>query len=105
MGDMGYLDEEGFLFLTGRSAEVIIAGGVNIYPVEIDQEVLEHPAVYDVAAVGVPNEEWGEEIKAVEIGRASCRERVCQYVKISVVAVSLKKKKIKEDSNKRSKVN
>jgi len=65
MGDMGYLDEDGFLFLTGRSAEVIIAGGVNIYPVEIDQEVLEHPAVYDVAAVGVPNEEWGEEIKAV----------------------------------------
>lgn len=65
MGDMGYLDEDGFLFLTGRSAEVIISGGVNIYPVEIDQEVLEHPAVYDVAVVGVPNEEWGEEIKAV----------------------------------------
>lgn len=65
MGDMGYLDEDGFLYLTGRSAEVIIAGGVNIYPVEIDQEVLEHPAVYDVAVVGVPNEEWGEEIKAV----------------------------------------
>lgn len=65
MGDMGYLDEEGYLFLTGRSAEVIISGGVNIYPVEIDQEVLEHPAVYDVAVVGVPNEEWGEEIKAV----------------------------------------
>jgi long-chain acyl-CoA synthetase len=65
MGDTGYLDEEGYLFLTGRSAEVIISGGVNIYPVEIDQEVLEHPAVYDVAVVGVPNEEWGEEIKAV----------------------------------------
>lgn len=65
MGDMGYVDEDGFLYLTGRSAEVIISGGVNIYPVEIDQEVLEHPAVYDVAVVGVPNEEWGEEIKAV----------------------------------------
>ena len=65
MGDMGYIDEDGFLYLTGRSAEVIISGGVNIYPVEIDQEVLEHPAVYDVAVVGVPNEEWGEEIKAV----------------------------------------
>lgn len=65
MGDMGYLDDDGFLYLTGRSAEVIISGGVNIYPVEIDQEVLEHPAVYDVAVVGVPNEEWGEEIKAV----------------------------------------
>lgn len=65
MGDMGYLDEHGFLFLTGRSAEVIISGGVNIYPVEIDEEILKHPAVYDVAVVGVPNEEWGEEIKAV----------------------------------------
>lgn len=65
MGDMGYLDEDGFLFLTGRSAEVIISGGVNIYPVEIDEEILKHPAVFDVAAVGVPNEEWGEEVKAV----------------------------------------
>ena len=48
-----------------RNSCFIISGGVNIYPVEIDQEVLEHPAVYDVAVVGVPNEEWGEEIKAV----------------------------------------
>ena len=65
MGDMGYVDEDGFLFLTGRSAEVIISGGVNIYPAEIDQEVLKHPAVRDVAAVGVPNEDWGEEVKLV----------------------------------------
>lgn len=65
MGDMGYLDADGFLFLTGRSAEVIISGGVNIYPAEVDQEMLRHPAVADVATVGVPNEEWGEEVKAV----------------------------------------
>ena len=65
MGDMGYFDEDGFLFLTGRSAEVIISGGVNIYPAEIDQEVLKHPAVADAAAVGVPSEEWGEEVKLV----------------------------------------
>jgi long-chain acyl-CoA synthetase len=65
MGDMGYLDEDGFLFLTGRSAEVIISGGVNIYPAEVDQELLRHPAVADVATVGVPNEEWGEEVKSV----------------------------------------
>jgi len=65
MGDMGYLDEDGFLFLTGRSAETIISGGVNIYPAEIDAIILQHPAVHDVATVGVPNEEWGEEIKAV----------------------------------------
>jgi long-chain acyl-CoA synthetase len=65
MGDLGYVDEDGFLFLTGRSAEVIISGGVNIYPAEIDQEVLQHPAVKDVATVGVPNQEWGEEVKTV----------------------------------------
>ena len=65
MGDMGYIDEDGFIFLTGRSAELIISGGVNIYPAEIDQELLQHPAVADVATIGVPNEEWGEEVKAV----------------------------------------
>jgi long-chain acyl-CoA synthetase len=63
--DMGYFDEEGYLFLTGRTAELIIAGGVNIYPAEVDAALLEHPAVRDVATVGVPNEEWGEEVKAV----------------------------------------
>ena len=65
MGDMGYFDSEGYLFLTGRSAEVIISGGVNIYPAEVDQELLKHPAIADAAVVGVPNEEWGEEVKAV----------------------------------------
>jgi long-chain acyl-CoA synthetase len=63
--DMGYFDEEGYLFLTGRTAELIIAGGVNIYPAEVDAVLLEHPAVRDVATVGVPNDEWGEEVKAV----------------------------------------
>jgi len=65
MGDLGYIDDEGYLFLTGRTAELIISGGVNIYPAEIDQEILQHPAVMDVATVGAPNEEWGEEVKAV----------------------------------------
>jgi len=65
LGDMGYLDEEGYLFLNGRNAETIISGGVNIYPQEIDSELLKHPAVLDVCTVGVPNEEWGEEVKSV----------------------------------------
>lgn len=65
MGDMGYIDKDGFLFLTGRSAEVIISGGVNIYPAEIDQEIMKHPAVADAAAVGVPNDEWVEEVRLV----------------------------------------
>ncbi len=64
-GDIGHLDEDGYLFLTGRSAEVIISGGVNIYPQEIDDVLASHPAVGDVACVGVPHEELGEEVKAV----------------------------------------
>jgi long-chain acyl-CoA synthetase len=65
LGDMGYLDEDGFLFLTGRSAETIISGGVNVYPQEIDAVLLEHPDVQDLCTVGVPNEEWGEEVRTV----------------------------------------
>ena len=65
MGDLGRIDEDDYLFLTGRSAELIISGGVNIYPAEVDAVLLQHPAVSDVATVGVPNEEWGEEVKAV----------------------------------------
>jgi long-chain acyl-CoA synthetase len=65
LGDMGYFDEDGYLFLSGRNAETIISGGVNIYPQEIDAELLKHPAVADVCSVGVPNEEWGEEVKSV----------------------------------------
>src|SRR5262249_22297959 len=65
LGDMGYLDADGYLFLNGRSAETIISGGVNIYPQEIDAEILKHPAVLDVCTVGVPSDEWGEEVKSV----------------------------------------
>jgi long-chain acyl-CoA synthetase len=65
LGDMGYLDADGYLFLTGRSAETIISGGVNIYPQEIDAVLLQHPAVLDVCTVGIPNEEWGEEVRSV----------------------------------------
>ncbi|RYF98105.1 MAG: acyl-CoA synthase, partial [Caulobacteraceae bacterium] len=58
-------DEDDWLFLTGRSAETIIAGGVNIYPQEIDNELIKHPAVEDSCTVGVPHDEWGEEVRAV----------------------------------------
>jgi long-chain acyl-CoA synthetase len=65
LGDMGYFDEDGYLFLTGRSAETIISGGVNIYPQETDNVMLKHPAVADVCTIGVPSEEWGEEVKSI----------------------------------------
>lgn len=65
LGDVGYLDDDGFLFLTDRSANLIISGGVNIYPAEVDAVLLEHPAVGDVATIGVPDPEWGEAVMAV----------------------------------------
>ena len=71
LGDVGYMDEDGFLFLTDRSANLIISGGVNIYPAEVDAILLDHPAVADVATIGVPSEEWGEEVLAVVELKAS----------------------------------
>jgi long-chain acyl-CoA synthetase len=65
LGDVGRLDADGFLFLTDRSANLIISGGVNIYPAEVDAVLLLHPAVGDVATIGIPNAEWGEEVLAV----------------------------------------
>jgi long-chain acyl-CoA synthetase len=65
VGDIGYLDEDGYLYLCDRSSDMIISGGVNIYPAEIESELSGHPAVADVAVFGIPNDDWGEEIKAV----------------------------------------
>jgi long-chain acyl-CoA synthetase len=65
LGDVGYLDDEGFLYLTDRKSHMIISGGVNIYPQETEDVLVTHPEVADVAVFGVPNEEMGEEVKAV----------------------------------------
>ncbi|MEM1088129.1 MAG: AMP-binding protein, partial [Pseudomonadota bacterium] len=65
LGDVGKVDEDGFLYLTDRKAFMIISGGVNIYPQEAENALITHPAVADVAVIGVPNEEFGEEVKAV----------------------------------------
>jgi long-chain acyl-CoA synthetase len=65
LGDIGYVDGEGFLFLTDRKAHMIISGGVNIYPQEAENLLITHPRVLDCAVIGVPNEEFGEEVKAV----------------------------------------
>jgi long-chain acyl-CoA synthetase len=65
VGDVGYLDEDGYLFLCDRRSETIISGGVNIYPAEIEGVLVAHPKVADVAVFGIPNDEWGEEVKAV----------------------------------------
>jgi len=65
LGDVGYLDADSFLYLTDRKAFMIISGGVNIYPQEAENILINHPSVADVAVFGVPNDEFGEEVKAV----------------------------------------
>ncbi len=93
IGDVGYVDDDGYLYLTDRKSFMIISGGVNIYPQEAENVLVMHPAVADVAVIGVPNDEFGEEVKAVvqlldpdaagpekeaEL-LAFCRERLATY--------------------------
>lgn len=73
-GDIGHVDEDGYLYLTDRRANMIISGGVNIYPQEAENALLEHPWVHDVAVVGVPHADFGEEVKAVVELRDPSRE-------------------------------
>jgi len=93
LGDIGYLDEDGYLYLTDRKAHMIISGGVNIYPQEIEDALITHPSVFDVAVFGVPHPEMGEQVKAVvqpadnavagdELAAelmAHCREHIAGY--------------------------
>jgi long-chain acyl-CoA synthetase len=87
-GDMGYVDEDGYLFLTVRKIDMIISGGANVYPAEVEAVLIAHPAVMDVAVFGVPDPEWGERVHAVvELGTALqtddllqfCRQRLAHY--------------------------
>ncbi|MGE4608390.1 MAG: acyl-CoA synthetase, partial [Myxococcota bacterium] len=92
-GDVGFVDEDGFLFMSDRKIDMIISGGVNIYPAEIEAVLLSHPKVGDAAAFGIPNDDWGEEVKVVIEPAADteasdalredildfCRDRLAKY--------------------------
>ncbi|HET6744071.1 MAG TPA: AMP-dependent acyl-CoA synthetase, partial [Kribbella sp.] len=64
-GDLGHLDENGYLYLTGRLKDLIITGGFNVYPAEVEQVIWAHPAVEDCAVIGAPDDDWGERVTAV----------------------------------------
>ena len=71
VGDLGRLDEDGYLFLDGRREDLIITGGVNVYPLEVEQVLLEHPGIDDVAVYGVPDDAWGQRVCAAYVGSAT----------------------------------
>jgi len=74
LGDLGWLDEDGYLYLSDRRADLILSGGVNLYPAEIEAALAAHPDVADVAVVGVPHPEFGEQVHAVVVPRAGADE-------------------------------
>jgi acyl-CoA synthetase (AMP-forming)/AMP-acid ligase II len=89
-GDGGYMDADGYVYVTDRVKDMIISGGENIYPAEIERVLAEHPALQDVAVIGVPDERWGEVPKAVVVAApgatvdtpkllAWCRERLASF--------------------------
>lgn len=97
-GDMGHLDADGFLYVSGRKTDMIISGGMNIFPSEIEDVMIEHPTVGAVAVIGLPDEKWGETVCAVvqaAAGRtvdeheliAYCNERLASYKKPTTVRV------------------
>ncbi|WP_334151369.1 class I adenylate-forming enzyme family protein [Hyphomicrobium sp.] len=89
-GDLGHLDEDGFLYLTDRSKDLIISGGTNIYPREVEEALLRHPAIFEVAVIGEPEPEWGEQVVAYVVFQADksateaeldswCRQHIASF--------------------------
>ena len=98
-GDMGKVDDEGFYYLLDRKKDMIISGGVNIYPKDIEEVLFTHPDVMDAAVIGIPDEKWGEAIKAVVVLKSEsvvdeqqlikyCNERLAKFQNIKVLEVA-----------------
>jgi long-chain acyl-CoA synthetase len=98
VGDVGMLDGDGYLFITDRAKDMIIAGGVNIYPAEVEAAILRHPDVQDVAVIGIPDDEFGEQVKAfceLKPGHKAderaildfCREHIASYKRPKTLSI------------------
>jgi acyl-CoA synthetase (AMP-forming)/AMP-acid ligase II len=97
IGDMGYVDDEGFVFLSDRLANMIISGGVNIYPAEIEHVLMEHPAIVDAAVFGRPDPEWGEHVIAALqlaesfVADAALIDEITRFAKLRLAAFKVPK--------------
>jgi fatty-acyl-CoA synthase len=83
-GDMAKMDEEGFLYIVDRSKDMVVSGGFNIFPREIEDVLFEHPAVKGAAVVGVPDEKWGEAVKAIVVlhdGKTATEKELINFVR------------------------
>ena len=93
-GDAGYLDEAGFLYIYDRVKDMIISGGENVYPAEVESALYGHPAITDVAVIGVPDERWGEAVKAVVVlkpGSQASEAEIIAYARERIAAYKLPK--------------
>jgi acyl-coenzyme A synthetase/AMP-(fatty) acid ligase len=89
LGEIAYMNEAGYVFITDRFSDMVVSGGVNLYPAEAEQVLIEHPAILDVACIGVPHPEMGEELKALAIAKDGevdaaevlnwCRDKLSHY--------------------------
>jgi long-chain acyl-CoA synthetase len=86
LGDVGYLDAEGYLYLTDRQSNMIISGGVNIYPQEAENVLAAHPRIADVAVIGVPNADFGEEVKAIVAARGDVAQHEKSALEADIIA-------------------
>src|SRR5699024_1776311 len=82
LGDMGVQDEEGYYYIVDRKQDMILSGAINVYPAEIEEVLHEHPKIADVAVIGVPDEKWGETVKAVVVlkeGETANEEEIIHF--------------------------
>jgi acyl-CoA synthetase (AMP-forming)/AMP-acid ligase II len=94
-GDVGYLDDDGYLFIVDRLKDMIITGGFNVYSAEVEQALMQHPAVRDCAVIGLPDEKWGEQVTAVvepKPGQEVGADELIAFVKARIGSVKAPKR-------------